>query len=182
MSAIQKDDSFWRWKSKLKTCARSMQYTWSIKREQLLNDIWHHRDLHCIKFPELIPIDIECGPHNPHLSLFVYPFGLFEDKNKSMTLMVKVTVPDKCPPIPSKEALELMWGVSIAANEEQKTLENSKKPVKIKFKVGVKYIYKLLSHKALQINNCEGLELRVHVSTNYSVHSTYKETTESAVY
>ena len=90
-----------------------------------------------------------------------------------MTLMVKVTVPDECPPIPSKETFELMWGVNIAAKEEPKTQENSKKPVKIKFKAGVKYIHRFLSHKALQMNNCERLEVRVHVSTNYSVCSTY---------
>jgi hypothetical protein len=172
-TGLQKDESFWKWKNKWRGCRWSTQNTWSIKREQLLNDIWFHQDLNYIKSPQRIPVDIDCGPHSPHLSLFVYPFGLFEDRNKSMTLMVKVTVPDECPPIPSKETFELMWGVSIAAKEEPRTLDNSKKPVKIKFKVGVKYIHKFLSHKALQMNNCERLEVRVHVSTNYSVCSTY---------
>jgi hypothetical protein len=149
--------------------AWSTEHKWSLEREKLLRDIWDHQDNHYIKYPQRIPIDIGCGVHNPHVSLFVYPFGLFEDRNKSMTLMVKVTVPDECPPIPSKDTFELRWGVSVAT----KTLEDSKKPVKIKFKVGVKYIHKFLSHKALQMNNCERLEVRVHVSTNYSVCSTY---------
>ena len=86
--------------------------------------------------------------------------------------MVKITVPEECPPIPSKETFDLRWGVSVAA----RTLENSKKPVKIKFKAGVKYIHKLLSHKVVKDNNCETLELRVHISTGYSVYQTYPTT------
>ena len=185
ITAAQRNDSSWkrgerfsfkRAQSKGKAQGSrpwSTQNTWGLKRENLLRPIWDHQSLNNIKIPQHITIDVESGDHNPYLSLFIYPFGLFEDKNKSMTLVVKVSIPDECPPIPSKATFDLRWGVSIAAKEEAKTLEDSKRPVKIKFKTGVKYIHKLLPHKTLQQNMCERLELRVYISTTYSTNHTY---------
>ena len=144
----------------------SAQHKWSLEKESLAKIIWSHQELKYLKYPEHIPIDIECGIHNPSLSLLLYPFGLFEDKNKSMTLMVKVFIPDECPPIPSHETFDMRWGVSIAAN----TLESSKRAEKIKFKTGVKYIHRFLLHRSLQQNDFERLEIRVHISTTYVMH------------
>ena len=142
------------------------EHTWSLKRDDVWKPIWQ-QTLHYLKCPDTVQVNVGCGEFNPYVSLLLYPFGLFEDQNKSMTLMVKITIPDRCPPIAIQDTFDLRWGVSITATEEPIraiTLGGSKKPLKIKFKTGVEYIHKCLPHSTLKENKCERLEVRVHIS------------------
>lgn len=151
----------------------SIQPKWILSRKDLFEPIYEQQ-ISSIKYPQQIPLDIDSHDHNPYLSLFLYPFGLFDDRNKNMTLMVKVTIPETCLPIPSKALFELRWGLSIKTEGGSKTLAgDSKKVIKIKFKAGVKYIYNILRHKILLQNKSETLELHLHISTSYSINSTY---------
>ena len=101
-----------------------------------------------------IPIDIECGELNPYVSLRLYPFGLFEDENRSMTLLLNPIVPDKCPPLPEDANFSLSWGIFALEADAENLLEQSKKPVKVQFVQGIVYVHTFFPHALLQQHKC----------------------------
>ena len=94
-----------KWKKLLRSkCSKAKKISshkkWVIQKGPLGQYIWDHKyHSDFIKCPEEVPIDIGCEDSNPRLSLLLYPFGLFEDKSFSMTLQIKLRIPDKCPPL-----------------------------------------------------------------------------------
>ena len=152
-----------------KECERSTSYIWNVERESVLHSIWNHKRLDYKLCSEQVPIDIECENLNPHLSLLLYPYGLFSDKNKSMTLLAKVIIPNDCPPIPVTASFNMSWKVSTAMTEAG-ILECSKKPIKVSFEKGMVYVHKFLPHNVLQQNCCKMLMISIHLNTSYSVH------------
>ena len=117
------------------------------------------------KCPERVPIDIECEHRNPYLSLFLYPYGLFSDKNKSMTLLVKTFTHDDCPPIPVTASFSMSWRVCTDAG----ILAHSKEPIQVLFEKAMVYVHKFLPHSVLKENCCKMLKISIHLSTSYSV-------------
>ena len=152
---------------------RTTKCMWDVERESVLKSIWNHQHHDSTQCRTPVPIDIECGPHNPHVSLQLYHYGLFEDANKSMTLHVKVVIPDNCPPLPTDATFTLTWEVHAVTKLDTKKLEGSKKPIKVRFGTGVFYIHKLLPHSVLQQNKCEMLKISVHLTTAYSIRGDY---------
>lgn len=61
--------------------------------------IWKHEEQGCIRCPQLLQVDAQGGDSDPFVMFRLHPYGLFEDTGKNMTLMVKIIVPDDCPPI-----------------------------------------------------------------------------------
>ena len=159
---------------------RTTQCTWCVKRESVLKSIWNHQHLNHTQCPTPVPIDIECGPQNPHVYLLLYHYGLFEDSNKSMTLHVKVVVPDDCPPLPTDATFTLTWVVRGVTKMGSKELGSSKKP-NVRFNTGILYIHKFLPHSVLQQNNCETLEICVHLTTAYSIRDDYTTSTTADI-
>ncbi|CAI8047181.1 hypothetical protein GBAR_LOCUS26077 [Geodia barretti] len=88
---------------------RITKYLWNIESRDLLSTICHKRYLQRINCPQNITVDIKCGEDNPHVFLCLYPHGLFDDAEKSMTLQFKVIIPNNCPPIPTKATFILSW-------------------------------------------------------------------------
>ena len=152
-----------------KVSERNTHCTWTVKRESVLHSIWNHKCLDYTQCSEQIPIDIECEHLNPYLFLFLYPYGLFSDKNKSMTLLVKLFIPNDCPPVPVTASFNMSWKISTDITDEG-ILESSKKPIKVSFEKGMVYIHKFLPHSVLQQHCCKMLKISVQLSTSYSVH------------
>ena len=158
---------------------RTTQRTWSIERERLRQPIWDHKYLDFQKCTEPVPIDIECGPLNPYLSLHLYPYGLFEDQNKSITLLIKVIIPDECPPIPSDAPFSLSWEIVKVDTAGTMKIDCSKKPIKVQFQTGLIYLHKFLPHTVLQQHVCKMFEIIFFVHTTYSIHDNYSNNTAS---
>ena len=161
-------------------CERATQHTWSVERESILKSIRHHQHLSHTKCSDLVSIDIECGPQNPYLSLVLYHYGLFEDKHKSMTLHIKINIPDDCPPLPTDATFTLTWDIHAVSKINAEKLESSKDPIKIRFRTGTFYIHNFLLHTVLQQNRREMLEISVHLKTTYSIRENYT-TTSTAI-
>lgn len=166
-------------KGKKTVKCRTTQHTWNIEREGVLQSIRNHKYLDFKKCPELPPIDITCGPQNPFLSLQLYPYGLFDDQNKSMTLLVKVIIPDDCPPIPTDANFTLSWDISKVEKVGSVKLECSKKPTKVQFQTGLLYLHRFLPHSIVQQHYCKSFEITIYISTTYSIYDNYTNTTAS---
>ena len=160
---------------------RTTQCTWCVKRESVLKSIWNHQHLNRTQCPTPVPIDIECGPQNPHVSLLLYHYGLFEDSNKSMTLQVKAVIPDDCPPLPTDATYTLTWEVRAVTKMGSMKLGSSKKPLKVRFDMGMFYIHKFLPHSLLQQDKSETLEICVCVTTAYSIRDDYTASTTADI-
>ena len=143
------------------------QCTWTIERNQLVNNIWNPKErLSYIKYHKPVAIDMEYGDLNPYISLFLYPYGLFADQNKSVTLLVKVILPDDCPPVPATASFNFSWDIRTkeAGAGQGKVFESSKKPVKVPFDKGMVYIRKFFPHTTLQKYDCNEYEIQLRTS------------------
>ena len=161
-------------RSKSKKCQeRITNCTWTVEKSRFLQCIWEHRHHEYLKHSEPIPIDIECGELNPYVSLRLYPFGLFEDENKSMTLLLNPIVPDKCPPLSEDANFTLSWRIFALEADAENLLEQSKKPVKVQFVQGIVYVHKFFPHALLQQHKCEELKICIVLSTGYSCLNTH---------
>lgn len=144
------------------------QCTWLVNKEQLGSIIWNHK--YCqsyIKYHKKLQVDVGCGDLNPSLSLRLYPYGLFGDKGTSVTMVVKVTIPDDCPPIPSVDTYSLSWDICIVHDENTgKLLGGSKKPMKVPFDKGTVYIHKFFPHTTMKHCHCDKFE--IHIYTSYT--------------
>lgn len=80
-----------------------------MKRERLLKSLSKssERKPHSISCGQKIDIELGHGKNNPKLSIVLYPFGLFENEGKSASLQIKISYPEKCPPLPPSIQLQL---------------------------------------------------------------------------
>ncbi|CAI8051842.1 hypothetical protein GBAR_LOCUS28377 [Geodia barretti] len=120
------------------------EHTWRVKKSVLGRYIWNHKHHHdYIKCPKKVPIDVGCGHLNPSLSLLLYPFGLFDNNSSSMTLQIKLKVPDKCPPLLSTDTYSLTWEIRSQETKttEGKVLSCSRAPPLVPFDRGMVYVF-----------------------------------------
>ena len=149
---------------------RISKCTWNIKSEGVLPLMDQRGCLtQGIYYPDHVAIDIQYGKANPYLTLCLYPYGLYEDANKSMTLQFKVVIPDACPPIPTKATFEISWEVFSKEEQSFRKLESYRQSIQVKFKIGMGYIHKFLTHSQVPKHNFWSLEIDIRVSTNYSI-------------
>ena len=85
----------------------SPSFTWKILREDLLKQIWRHQSQASITHPLKLELEANQGKHNPKLTFQIFPFGLHSDEGKAVTLAVRITTPDKCPPLPLSSEIQL---------------------------------------------------------------------------
>ena len=160
------------WKvKKIKEAGREKggQYMWCIERESLLHSIWDHRTHDLIKCSEHISIDIGCADGNPYLTLTLYPYGIFSDANKSMTLQFKVVMPDNCPPLHISSSFELYWEMCISDVNNSDKSKWLKEMRTVTFKTGMDYVHKFLPHSILQQHTGKMLEISVYTNTTVSL-------------
>ena len=147
--------------------------TWVIKKSLLCQYIWYHKHRkEYLKCPKKVPIDIGCKDLNPSLSLLLFPFGLFNDNSSSMTLQIKLNIPDKCLPLLPTDSYHLSWEIR---SQETKTSEGKvlicpARPFRIPFDRGMFYIFKFLSHDAIKL--CESSAFEICVNTSYLCEDT----------
>ena len=119
-----------------------------------------------------MPIDVGCGHLNPSLSLLLYPFGLFDDNSSSMTLQIKLKVPDKCPPLLSTDTYSLTWEIRSQETKttEGKVLSYSRAPPLVPFDRGMVYVFNFFSHNAIKV--CESSAFEIRIRTSYLCQDT----------
>ena len=140
--------------------------TWVVEQSLLSRYIWDHKlRQKYIKCAYKVAVDIGCGSLNPYLSLHLYPFGLFRDEGTSVTLQIKVNIPDDCPPIPVTANFSLLWDICMRETTKGKLLAGSKKPTKIPFDKGMVYTHKFFPHSIIKQCSCEAFE--IHIYTSY---------------
>ena len=139
-----------------------------MKKEQLGSFIWNHKHHQSyIKYPRKLQVDVDCGDLNPWLSLQLYPFGLFTDEGTSVTMVVKMSIPDDCPPIPPTDTYSLSWDICIVnEGNKGKLLGGSKKPMKVSFDKGTVHVRKFFPHATIKHCTCDKFE--IHVYTSYT--------------
>ena len=157
-----------------KTRLLTAQETWRVEKAPLGHVIWDHKyQVYFIKFPSKVPVDIGWGDLNPRLSFLLFPFGLFEDSSSSMTLQLKLHIPDHCPPLPLTDTFNLSWAIYTqgeGASTTGERLTHSKKPLKIPFGQGMLYIFKFLPHDKIKRCDCQTFE--ISMQTSYLLQNT----------
>ena len=152
-----------------------------LEKAPLGKYIWNHEHrFGFIKYSKTLPIDLDHGDFNPHLSFLLYPFGLFSDANTNVTLQVKIVVPDNCPPIPITDTFNLSWEILYTRKANSGTgrlFACSKKPLKIPFDRGMIYVHNFLPHDRIKQCRCEAFEIHMHTKyCSSEVSSTANET------
>ena len=145
------------------------EHTWRVKKSVLgryIMDHKHHHDY--IKCPKKVPIDVGCGHLNPSLSLLLYPFGLFDDNSSSMTLQIKLKVPNRCPPLLPTDTYSLTWEIRSQETTEGKLLSCSRVP--LPFDRGMVYVFNFLSHNVIKV--CESSAFEIRIRTSYLCQDT----------
>ena len=137
--------------------------SWTIRREEASEMIWTHKEQGSVRCPEQLQVDAQCGGNDPHLMFQLYPYGLFDDKGKNMTLFVKVIMPDDCPPIHPSTKLYLTVRVCTVEGKGRKQLHVHQ--LEPKLNSCVLYIPKFMSHKELQKITCKELHIEISAST-----------------
>ena len=136
------------------------QCTWVVKKTQLVSFIWNYKHHHRhIKYHRKLQVDINCADSNPRLSFLLYPFGLFEDEGKSVTMLVKIKIPDKCPPLPPTATYILSCKVHEGNNGE--LLQGTERQMKQPFDKGTFYVKSFFTHAT--INHCKCDKLEIHI-------------------
>ena len=119
--------------------------SWSVQREEALKVVCEHREQASLRCHQHLPVEAHSEEeHNPYLTFQLFPYGLFEDKGKSMTLFVKIIIPDECPPIHPSTKLYLSVRIHAEVGKEQRLPQ-----LESRVNSCVCYIFKLLSHKSL---------------------------------
>lgn len=95
-----------------------------------------------------------------------------------MTLVIKVVIPDDCPPIPNDASFSMTWEIfKVDKHGVREKFECSKKPKDVKITTGMDYIHKFLQHDVLQKHKCEKVEMSVQLKTTYSVYHKFNTNT-----
>ena len=95
--------------------------TWRVPREDLGKPIWNHEEKCCISRSHKFELDTNLGRHNPKLLFQLYPYGESSDCGEYMTMIVRITTSEKCPPLPSTASVQ----ISLTVRDEHSDGENS---------------------------------------------------------
>jgi len=158
---FQKEKSLWR---KLPFFKNKSQHssdhslTWKVVREDLMKPVWRHEESRCITRPHKFELDAGLGKHNPKLSFIHYPCGQFEDSGKCVTMAVRISTSDKCPPLPPNAKLHL----SLVVWDGER--EVSRRNIAEKLNMSVFYVRGLITHDRLKESHSKHFHLDIDVS------------------
>lgn len=158
-SLLRRKFSFFRSKPRTNV---SPSFTWRVAREDLIKPVWRHQD-HCsITRPGKFELNLNFGKHNPKLLFLLYPTGLFQDSGKAVTMAVRITTPDKCPPLPPSSEIHLGLVVSEGESGE---IELKRYPtITEKLSMSIFYVFTLITHDQLKDSRSKNFHLDVEVS------------------
>ena len=135
---------------------------WKVKRDDLVLSASKHKDLKRkpLVCQSQLEIDIGHGKNNPRMSLSLYPYGLFEDEKKNITLLatidhkrVDLVRPDLC----------IQLSVSVMDDDGH---EINQKSIKERLNMNTIHIRSLLSHTDLLTTlQKDHVELKASVQT-----------------
>ena len=164
---VQKEKSKLRRRlSFLKRNARSNStpyFSWKVAREELIKPIWRHQPNATVTRQEKLVLETNPGKHNPKVSFILYPYGVFKDENKAVTMAVRTSISDKCPPLPPLSELRLnltAWGGEGAQREEL----SRPRSVTEKLSTSVFYVYSVVTHDQLKECKCKYIHLDMEVT------------------
>ena len=162
--AFHKEKSLWRKLPFFKNKSRhssNHSLTWKVVREDLMKPVWRHEESRCITRPHKFELDAGLGKHNPKLSFILYPCGQFEDSGKCVTMAVRISTSDKCPPLPPTSKLHLSLVVWDGGREGA---EVSRRHIAEKLNMSVFYIRGLITHNKLKESHSKHFHLDIDVS------------------
>ena len=135
-------------------------YQWKLKREEMVKSIYKHSytKMKSISCPSQFELDAGHLKLNPKLSLTVYPYGIFEDKGKNVSLQVNIITHKKSPPI--SPSLQIKFTVTILDDQGRDLRQCSTQQ---SLNTSMFYVFNLLSHDEL-IKGLQGEYVELQVS------------------
>ena len=125
-----------------------------------MKPVWRHLNQFYITRPGKFELDANLGKLNPKLTFQLFPNGLFDDKDEAVTMAVKITSHDKCPPLPPSSLIRLKLVVWGGEGKEVKRCP----PIAEKLSMSVFYVYSVITHQQLKESNCKHFHLELEVS------------------
>ena len=121
-------------------------YQWRVKREDLVRSVSRHTHAKLRSIPCPCQLELDTGhlKHSPKLSLKLYPYGLFEDEGKNVSLQVNIITHKKSPPI--SPSLQIEFTVTVLDDQGRDLRQRSTQQ---SLNMSVFYVPNLLSHDEL---------------------------------
>ena len=154
------------WKKLLRSKVRSSpSFTWKVVRKDLIKPVWLHQDQASITRPNKLELDLNHRKHNPKLTFQLFPYGLHKDEGEAVTLAVRITTPDKCPPLPLSSEIQLalvVWGGE--GRDKGEELKSCPPVHKDLSTISVFYMYQVITHDQLKRSKCKHFYLEMKVT------------------
>ena len=129
--------------------------TWSVKRDHLNKPIFRHQDSCTIEWKKKVEVDVGSGNiYNPKLIFILHPYGLEEDRQKYVTLEVRIDVPKKAPKLKEATCVKLTLTVSETGGRTLKEHELTKN-----LNLRVFYQHKFVSHRILRESHSDFIDI-----------------------
>ena len=147
----------WR-KSPQQSCTSDGRtLTWKVKRDHLNKPIFRHQESSTIEWKKKVEVDVGNGNiYNPKLVFILHPYGLERDRQKCVTLEVRIDVPKKAPKLKEATFVKLTLTVSETEGEILKD-HNLKKNLNLR----VFYQDRFVSHLALRESHSDFIDITV---------------------
>ena len=136
-------------------------FTWKVLRYDLIMPIWRHQPQANITHPVKLELDANQGKHNPKLTFQIFPFGLHGDQGNAVTLAVRITTPDKCPPLPLSSEIQLTL---LVLDEEGVEVNRCPTVTEKLSNISIFYIPAVITHTQLKESKYFNLEVNVMCS------------------
>ena len=158
-SLLRRTFSFLRSKSHTNAVPSFM---WKVEREDLIKPVWRHQ-FNPIIGPGKLELDANLGKLNPKLSFQLYPNGLFKDEKKAVTMAVRISIPEKSPPLSPSSVIHMK--LVVWSGEGKKRSEVKRCPaITERLSTSVFYVYTIMTHQQLQEAECKYFHFEIEVS------------------
>lgn len=159
----KESSSFWRKFALLRHKPQpSPSFLWKVAREDLIKPVWRHlTHKHIATKYEL---DIKNGKYNPLLIFQLYPCGLHTDEGDAVTMAVRISTPENCPPLPLASEISVKLVVWDGEGKEKQELKRFHPVTKELSTTSVFYIYNVMTHDLLKRSKCKNFVLEIAVT------------------
>lgn len=147
----------WLGKRGVRSKSHQRGLLWSVKRNELNKAIYKHKEKKMVECPKKLELDVGHGSsHNPKISLALHPYGLERDKQRYVTLEVRIDVSKKAPKLSS--SAKVRFSVSAADGDENKQLNEC--VVEKDILLREFYVHEFISHEALRESRSKVIEIK----------------------
>ena len=140
--------------------ATTKNIVWRIKRSEINEAIYEHREEQVITCPDRLVADIGHGGANPRLLLKLHPHGIEEDYDKNVTLEIDIELPKKCPRLHSAAKIDVT--LSSWDCKENKPF-SSRQEISASMNMRSVSVKQFISHNALKHSRSDLVEIRAAV-------------------